>query len=54
MDGQYQEKHETTWPRRPNDGRQEGVVNDGGKGRHTKCTRPKVRSKSEFICVCKK
>ena len=25
----------TLWPRRPNDGRQEGVVKDGGNGRHT-------------------
>ena len=35
MDGQYQERHDTTWPRRPTDRRQEGVVNEGGKGRHT-------------------
>ena len=25
---------EIIWPRRPNDGRQEGVVKDGGNGRH--------------------
>ena len=34
IDGQYQERYENTRPRRPNDGRQEGVAKDGGNGRH--------------------
>ena len=35
MNGHYQERYENIWPRQPNDGRQEGVVKDGGNGRHT-------------------
>ena len=34
MDGRYQETYGRIWPRRPNDGRQEGLVNDRGNGRH--------------------
>ena len=35
IDGQYQERYENIWSRRPNDGKQEGMANDGDNGRHT-------------------
>ena len=43
MDGQYQEIYENIWPRRPNDGRQEGVVKDWTTLDTRLCTRPNVR-----------